>query len=372
MKKLIAILGATTLTASSASVVISCGNSTTQVYSDFVELANATRPTFDENGNVTKPGSTLIYYIGAKNNLSSKSFEFALKETTGLNQSASLDEAFEKMNTQTNDSSTLAYNFQNIGGAIKTNTNTQDGLKYAQTEVSYNKKRSLWYFENATNNIVFSEQAKSSKIEIHGTTLDEVSDLWTDKTTSKILKDWITPSIARMEYSTQENREWDNSKNGVDKELIQAINENISSRVTQISQSKGPLFLVIQNGEFAGYFDGFETYSDVKDETANQEIAKGASKWNQNVRADFTRMFISSIQNSLVEGSMFTNLYGQSGIKSEFSYSFKKDNIWKWNHWDGWVANDSDTDAEGETTDPGTGEGEDEQTNNFTYNLNNY
>ncbi|WP_036246460.1 hypothetical protein, partial [Mesoplasma chauliocola] len=95
----------------------------------------------------------------------------------------------------------------------------------------------------------------------------------------------------------QENREWDNSKNGVDKELIQAINENISSRVIQISQSKGLLFLAIQNGEFAGYFDGFETYSDVKDETTNQELSKCALKWNQNVRGDvyqFNSKFFSA------------------------------------------------------------------------------
>ncbi|ATZ21631.1 lipoprotein [Mesoplasma tabanidae] len=350
MKKLIALLGATTLTAASASVVVACGNTTVPEYENFAKLANATRPTLDKNGEVQKNGSTLVYYIGAQDNLSSLSFEYALKEATVVSQNASLDEAFAKVNEANGSSNDFAGNFKKIGNTFESNDeNGEDGLNLAQTSVTYNKKKKLWYFENQTDLMTFSAKATGEKIEMHGTTVETVSDLWTDKATKKILNDWIKPSVARMVYSKNGQTIWDKTK---DATKIKTINEEINSRVDAIKSSKGPLFLIIRNGEFVGYLNGFEVYANQIKPGDNTSLR--SKKYDS---TDLTHKFNESIMNVVHTKNVMTTTY--ESTNTSFDLNSKSKGNWKWEHWDNWVIRDSKTSSESDSS-------------SYSYNLNRY
>ncbi|AVN60390.1 hypothetical protein CG007_02010 [Mesoplasma entomophilum] len=353
MKKLIALLGAVTLTASSASLVVSCGNSSVPAYDNFSKLADATRPTLNEDGEMQKNGSTLVYYIGAQDNLSSLSFEYALKEATKVGKDASLDEAFAKLNeANASDDNTFGGNFKNIGNVFETNdAYGQDG-NLAQTNVTYNKKQNLWYFESQTELFTFSQQATSTKIEMHGTTVETVGDLWTDKATKKILNDWIKPSVARMVYSASDNTSWDKTK---DKEKIKKVNEEINSRVEAIKNSKGPLFLIIRNGEFVGFLQGYEAYQDLWKSGDNTTIAKGKYKPD-----DLIQTFNESIKNVVNTKDIMTNTYSPTSESYDYDLSKNSKSNWNWKNWDNWVVRDSKS-SESESG-----------SETFSYNLNKY
>ncbi|ATI73343.1 lipoprotein [Mesoplasma florum] len=351
MKKLIALLGAVTLTASSASLVVACGNTTVPEYDNFAKLANATRPTLNDNNEIEQKGSTLVYYIGAEDNLSSLSFEYALKKSVGLDESASLEDAFEKLNESNSSTNDFAGKFKGIGDTFTANNvNGDDALRLVETNVTYNKKKDLWYFENQTDLSTFSAEATGTKIEMHGTTVDTVGDLWTDKATKKILNDWIKPSIARMVYANidKHNQSWDKTK---DKEQIKKVNDEINSRTEAIKNSKGPLFLIIRNGEFVGYLEGFEAYNQVKKDGDNPDLGKSDYKEN-----DLINNFINGMQSVVHTKDIMTKTYKSDN--TNYNLNSTASNQWKWQNWDNWVIRDSKTSSE-------SGE-------SYSYNLNKY
>ncbi|AVN64440.1 MULTISPECIES: lipoprotein [Mesoplasma] len=353
MKKLIALLGAVTLTASSASLVVACGNTTVPAYDNFAKLANATRPTLNEDGGIEQKGSTLVYYIGAEDNLSSLSFEYALKKSVGLEESASLDDTFDKLNESNSSTNGFAGAFKGIGDVLgSSDTNGKDGNQLEETNVTYNKKKDLWYFENKTNLMTFSYEATGTEIEMHGTTVDTVGDLWTDKATKKILNDWIKPSIARMVYANIDKDSWDKTN---DKDQIKKVNEEINSRTEAIKNSKGPLFLIIRNGEFIGYLEGFEAYNEVTKSGDNPDLGK--SNYNTN---DLIVNFTKDMQDVIDNKDIVMDTY----ISTNTNYNLNskaKTNGWKWKHWDNWVIRDSKTSSESES-----------ETGSYSYNLNKY
>ncbi|ATZ18066.1 hypothetical protein [Mesoplasma melaleucae] len=355
MKKMITLLGAATLSVSSATAVVGCSNNSVAAYNNFAKFANATKPTFDEEGKVTKQGSTLIYYIGAEDNLSSLSFEYAMKVASGVGETATLDEAFNKINDAAS-SNTFINDFKQIGETLKTNDKTGADDQLAQTEVKYNKKKSLWYFESQSNGFSFSNGANSNKIEIQGSTVETVGDLWTDKGTKKILNDWIKPSVARMVYSETQQDSWDKTK---DKTKIETLNKEINDRVDAIKSSKGPLFLIVRNGEFIGYLEGFNVYNEVFVNGEDNSSLK-PTKYDQKELIDNFDKGINSIINNK---DIVFNTYKTGSTSHKLT-----SDAWKWEHWDNWVVRDSTSSSSSFRE----GEGASSTSYSYTYNLNKY
>lgn len=362
MKKLITLLGAITLSASSATAVVACSSDSIDAYTNFAKFADATRPTFDENGNTVKAGSTLVYYLGAEDNLSSLSFEYAIKVASGVGKEASMSEAFNKINNVSSSNNTFIDDFKQIGKTLKTNNEFASDNEFVQTEVKYSKKDKLWYFKSQSKNgFTFSNDATSEKIELQGSTVETVGDLWTNKATKKILTDWIEPSIARMVYSNTQETSWDKTK---DKIEIKTLNEQIEARTNAIKSSKGPLFLIVRNGEFIGYFEGFNVYNEVFKSGEDNSSLK-TKKYEEKELINNFNKGISSIINT-------KDIVSKTYETTNTNYKLSND-AWKWELWDNWVTKDSSSSGE-QTPDPDPEllEEEDPSQDSYTYNLNKY
>lgn len=94
MKRLLAILGSLSLTAVATSTVISCKKNN-EKSNEFRNYVNQTKGTYDQESNPLTKSSMGLIYVGAKDNASSKSFEYALERVFG-----SINEASTKLSKE--------------------------------------------------------------------------------------------------------------------------------------------------------------------------------------------------------------------------------------------------------------------------------
>lgn len=336
MKKLLIILGAVSLTATPSLVVVSCSSKTTVEYNQFIELADATRPTFDENGNVVKKGSTLIYYMGGSNNYSSLSFEHALKKAT---KKDNINEAFIELNNSTTlTGSAAGQEFKKLGASYTLGSDA--GIK--DVKVEYNKKKSRWEYVSKSNNDIFSTEVNKNTmgddINIAGFQTSKASELWTNKTSKKILSDWITPSIARMTYEISldiDNETINESTLKVNKnKIFEEAKTKINAESSKISEARGPIFLIIRNGELIGYLNGYTLYNEannvVLEKDLNAFINKGRSYKENDLKNFFTlwKATIPFQDLGLNNTGLLNNVYKEA--ESNFSYNESdKNNAYK-------------------------------------------
>lgn len=82
MKKVLAILASLGLTTTAGLSVVACGKSNTQ-FNNFMSYVNETKGSYDDQGQPKTKSSASVIYIGAKDNGSSQSFEYALTKIFG-------------------------------------------------------------------------------------------------------------------------------------------------------------------------------------------------------------------------------------------------------------------------------------------------
>ncbi|PPE06278.1 lipoprotein [Mesoplasma corruscae] len=323
MKKLLIILGALTLTATPSLVVVSCSNNVAETVNQFIELADGTRPTFKGVNEIDKKGSTLVYYIGGADNYSSLSFEYALKQATNTEN---LTDAFAVLNNGTDASTGPVKAFKDLGKL--TSLGNDAGIQEVSTK--WNKSNSRHEFINKTENVIFSKEALGTDIKIAGYQASSIDNLWTSKVTKKILSDWLTPSIARMTYDitleTNNQKLAEANTKTKKNELFDGAQTLIETKVKELSESKGPIFLIIRNGELIGYLNGYTVYNEVdkvilqKDQDAFKN--KGRSYDSKDIENMF-KTWNETLAFSNVESnnkSILQDIYKKEGT-SKFSFN---------------------------------------------------
>ncbi|WP_031543136.1 lipoprotein [Mesoplasma photuris] len=255
MRKLIAILGAITLSAATTSTVMACSSDKTdsRTFDQVENWINSTKATFNADGTVNEKASHMILYIGAKDNASAKSFERMLAKTVGLDPTASIKTISEKINSTNNETLKELLRTDVI---LDKEYDTSQGIY----NVKWDEDKGTWKTDGALNNSISlsgvgpNKQVEGylePKIEFQGINIEKSSDLWNEGATAEILNWLVEESIARVFLSQKKetgSQDW--------KTELEPFIDTIKEKVKEL---KGPVFLIIKNGTITGATSGFAT-----------------------------------------------------------------------------------------------------------------
>ncbi|WP_026389531.1 lipoprotein [[Acholeplasma] multilocale] len=372
MKKLLAILGAVGLTATAGLAVVACSDSSDKDFKKVQSWIEDTKVQY-KDGKVTKKGSSMVLYIGAKDNNSSLSFESAIKEFVGAGSDLQTNLDVLSKITNPNEGTTKT---TKAWSDIYTGWSSQLGnpstpnqeIAWNQTnEVKWNKDKSLWQLSDTSQEGKYigyntEVEAMDTNVNFKALTIKEIADLFKSGSTKSLLSDYVKKTVAQTLYTSNQASAGDVK--------AKEITEQVDAIVNKLSSKTGPMFLIIKNGVLTGMVNGFETFMEFNKNTDKSiDGQKGISKEEAKaIREEslitlfknIAKEFNGSIVDSIVNGQRINLTVNSDQSDNETGTTYK------WQTWDKGVTNDED-DASSETPNEPEEETEEESTDTYSF-----
>ncbi|ATZ17175.1 hypothetical protein ELUMI_v1c04510 [Williamsoniiplasma luminosum] len=244
MKKLLSFISTITIVGSAALTVVSCSGDESQAIVKLIERSK---------------NSASVIYLGAKDNQSSRSFEYGLKQVLGVN---SMDEASKQLSASFNVDPTGATElkadnelFLNWQTAFKQEWKNTD-LSEANVNLDTKSKEYGKISDLKKDSKLFSKPKGATNFFFDYISYDKTEDLTkaTTKLTDEYIRNDLMTQLASFEFS---NKEAENARDALSKRTadIKKAVDDIKTNIT-----KGPIFLVVKNGHIVSINNGWFTY----------------------------------------------------------------------------------------------------------------
>lgn len=269
MKKLLSILAVVGLTATSASAVVSCSSSDKGVdnktnapsnkYSDFESWVAD-----------SKKGNTELVFVGGRTDSDSLSWlaarEYAVNKNVDVSDYKKL---IDKSHVDQVDAGFSAY------AQDYKRSKLQDEFKLAKEADTLAPN-----YSPEMQNYFWGESSEPKTVELHSILVDDISKFWTEGIGSTGIIDKFITDQATEINNFYHSDSWNNkpisipagSKNKPEDVKKAEVKATVAAITKTLTASKGPFFLVINNGRLAGITDGYKNYakfnSDVKGKTS--------------------------------------------------------------------------------------------------------
>ncbi|AVP49040.1 lipoprotein [Williamsoniiplasma luminosum] len=290
MKKLLSFISTITIAGSAALTVVSCSGDESQAIVKLIEKSK---------------NSASVIYLGAKDNQSSRSFEYGLKQVLNVN---SMDKASKKLSASFNVDQTGATEPKadnNLFANWKTAFN-QDWKNTDLSEVDVNldtKSKEYGKIGARKDSKLFSQPKGATNFFFDYISYDKTEDL--AKATTKLADEYIKKDLmiqlAAKEFDNPEKNDKQflaNRKNRVDKAV-----EDIKTNIT-----KGPVFLIVKNGHIVSIDKGWFKY-----DVNNLYNTPKEGQKPENLKGQYKDGFISAIQ-QIMSRSLDDNNFGINNI----------------------------------------------------------